>query len=343
MTSAASPRLRRRRRSQTRGRIALILALVGLLALLGACGGRAAPDTVTEQPADQPAEPGAAAGAATIAPTPAAPTPTPLPTPSAPSIPPYPVDDPNQPPASVPSYTFEILASYPHDPAAYTQGLQYVDGTLYEGTGLTGQSSLRRVELETGTVLQQHNLAPELFGEGITVIDDRIYQLTWQNNVAFLYDRATFAEQRQFTYDTEGWGLTFDGSRLIMSDGSSRLFFRNTESFEVESQLEVDLLGTPVSRINELEYIDIGGIGPEVWANIYQTNYIMRIDPASGEVRSIVDLTGLLDGVPLTADVDVLNGIAYDDAGDRLFVTGKLWPLLFQIRLVHSGWMALTQ
>ena len=128
-----------------------------------------------------------------------------------------------------------------------------------------------------------------------------------------------------------------------MSDGTSRLFFRNTESFEVDREVEVDLLGTPVSRINELEYINIGGIGPEVWANIYQTDYIMRIDPASGEVRSVVDLTGLLDVVPLTADVDVLNGIAYDAAGDRLFVTGKLWPVLFQIRLVHSGWMALTQ
>ncbi|MGL4649227.1 MAG: glutaminyl-peptide cyclotransferase, partial [Caldilineaceae bacterium] len=225
-----------------------------------------------------------------------------------------------------------------HDPAAYTQGLQYVDGLFYEGTGLKGQSSLRRVDIETGAVLQRHDLAPDLFGEGITVIGDQIYQLTWQNNVAFLYDRATFNELQQWSYPTEGWGLTFDGTNLIMSDGSHRLFFRDPATFAETGQVEVLYLGNALNRINELEYINIPGIGPEVWANIYQTDFIVRIDPATGAVRSVIDLSGILEGVPLGGAVDVLNGIAYDAAGDRLFVTGKLWPALFQIRLVQAGW-----
>jgi glutamine cyclotransferase len=309
-------------------RIVLILVLLSLLA---ACGGR------SDAPADSPT---ARSGAAATATAPATATVTPASSPTSarqPAIPPYPADLP-PPETRVPVYRYEIITTFPHDPEAFTQGLQYVDGLLYEGTGLNGRSSLRRVELETGTVLQQHNLAEEYFGEGIAVVGDRVYQLTWQSLTAFLYNRADFAELERFTYPTEGWGLTFDGSRLVMSDGSATLYFRDPASFDELGRVDVTYLGRPLTQLNELEYIDVAGVGPEVWANVWQTDYIVRIDPATGQVRSLVDLSGLLDGTALSSPVDVLNGIAYDRAGDRLFVTGKLWPTLFQIRLVQAGW-----
>jgi len=233
----------------------------------------------------------------------------------------------------VPAYGFTVINTYPHDTGAYTQGLQYVDGVFYEGTGRHGASSLRRVEIETGAILQQHDLAQEYFGEGIVVIDDRIYQLTWQEQTAFLYDRETFDEIERFSYPTEGWGLTFDGTHLIMSDGSSTLYFRDPVTFEELGRVAVTYLGAPLTRLNELEYID--GI---VWANVYQSNYIAQIDPETGVVVGIVDLTGLLDTVEVTEPVDVLNGIAWDAENQRLFVTGKWWPALFEITLQQKGW-----
>jgi glutamine cyclotransferase len=188
------------------------------------------------------------------------------------------------------------------------------------------------VEIETGVVLQQHDLADEFFGEGIAVVDDRIWQLTWQEQTAFLYDRERFDELERVSYPTEGWGLTYDGTRLIMSDGTDTLYFRDPQSFDEIGRVQVRYLGQPLLLLNELEYID-----GEVWANVYQTDFIARIDPESGIVTGIVDLTGLLNVVPVTEPVDVLNGIAYDAAGDRLFVTGKWWPAVFEIDLRQEG------
>lgn len=226
---------------------------------------------------------------------------------------------------------FEVVAQYPHDRAAYTQGLVYnPDGTFYEGTGLYGESTLRLVEAETGEVLRSVPLDDDQFGEGVAVIRDRIYQLTWQTGTAFVYDRETFDPLGTFTYDTEGWGLTTDGERLIMSDGSSRIVFRDPETFAATGAIDVRDGKLPVSNLNELELID-----GEIWANVYQTNRIARIDPASGDVIGWIDLTGLLDrNDPANEGAEVLNGIAWDQETGRIFVTGKLWPSLFEIRLV---------
>ncbi|MDQ4045306.1 MAG: glutaminyl-peptide cyclotransferase, partial [Chloroflexota bacterium] len=219
---------------------------------------------------------------------------------------------------------------YPHDTDAFTQGLVRIDDTLYEGTGQEGESELRRVDLETGEVLQARPLDEELFGEGIVVLGDRIYQLTWQAGICFVYDRETFDLLETFTYSGEGWGLTTDGERLIMSDGSSRLEFRDPETFSVIGHVDVQDGGLPVSYLNELEYID-----GEVWANVFTTNRIVRVGPATGNVTGWLDLTGLLPSDhPQAEDADVLNGIAYDAETGQLFVTGKDWPLLFEIELV---------
>jgi len=232
--------------------------------------------------------------------------------------------------AGIPIYGYEIVAAYPHDPNAFTQGLQIIDGELFEGTGLYGKSSLRRVELETGEVLQQIDLAADLFGEGIAVVGERIYQLTWQEQRGFIYDRETFERTDEFRYETEGWGLTFDGEHLVMSDGTNRLFWRDPVTLAVERQVDVVQSDVPVSLLNELEYVD-----GEIYANVWQSDWIVRIDPETGQVVGWVDLTGLLDGIDLAQPVDVLNGIAYDAENERLFVTGKLWPRLFEIRLVE--------
>jgi glutamine cyclotransferase len=228
-----------------------------------------------------------------------------------------------------PVYTYRIVEEYPHDPNAFTQGLVYVDDVLYEGTGLTGRSSLRKVELETGEILQIHELAPVYFGEGIAVVGDRIWQLTWQNQIAFLYDKETFAELSNVRYPTEGWGLTYDGTRLIMSDGTATLYFRDPHTFQLLGQVQVYDDQGPVVRLNELEYIE-----GQVYANVWQTDRIAIIDPATGQVEAWLDLSGLLDPGDVTQTVDVLNGIAYDVDTTRLFVTGKLWPKLFQIEIV---------
>jgi len=234
-------------------------------------------------------------------------------------------------PNAAPVDGYQVVRSYPHDPSAFTQGLVYHDGVLYESTGLEGQSSLRRVRLENGEVLQIHRLPPRYFAEGIAVWRDRIIQLTYKTEIGFVYDRQSFKQLRTFTYSGEGWGLTHDGTRLIMSDGSSFLRFLDPESLQETGRVQVRDGGTPVEQLNELEFIK-----GEVFANVWQSDRIARIDPTSGRVTRWIDLSGLLD--PRTArDVDVLNGIAYDAAGDRLFVTGKLWPRLFEIRIVPKG------
>lgn len=234
------------------------------------------------------------------------------------------------PAPTAPVWGYRVVAEYPHDPDAYTQGLVMVDGVLYEGTGLEGRSSLRRVDLKTGEVLQSQALDDEHFGEGVAVYGDRIYQLTWQTGTCFVYDRETFELEETFSYETEGWGLTTDGERLIMSDGSSTLVFRDPETFEEVGHVDVRDGGAPVNYLNELEYVN-----GEVWANVYQTDRIVRIDPESGQVTGWIDLTGLLEPEDFPAQgVDVLNGIALDPATGRIFVTGKLWPTLFEIELV---------
>ncbi|MDQ3443817.1 MAG: glutaminyl-peptide cyclotransferase, partial [Chloroflexota bacterium] len=231
------------------------------------------------------------------------------------------------PSATVSSY--RIVAEYPHEADAYTQGLVIVDGELYEGTGLEGRSSLRRVDLETGEVLQRQALDDEHFGEGVAVFGDRIYQLTWQTGTCFVYDRETFELEETFNYETEGWGLTTDDTQLIMSDGSNRLVFRDPETFEETGHVDVMDGDVPVPYLNELEYID-----GEVWANVYTTDWIVRIDPVNGDVTGWIDLTGLLTLEDVSAPVDVLNGIAQDPDTGQVYVTGKLWPTLFEIELV---------
>jgi glutaminyl-peptide cyclotransferase len=229
--------------------------------------------------------------------------------------------------AALPVYGYTIVRSFPHDAAAFTQGLQYHEGVLYEGTGLNGRSSIRRVALETGAVLQRRDLDEAYFGEGITLWRSSIVQLTWQSGLAFVYDRATFAPTRSFTYRGEGWGLTNDGTSLIMSDGTDELRFLDPATFKERRRVKVTAGGAALSQLNELEYVK-----GEVFANIWQSDYVARIDPATGRVAGMIDLRGLLTTRERAA-TDVMNGIAYDAVGDRLFVTGKLWPRLFEITL----------
>ncbi len=229
-----------------------------------------------------------------------------------------------------PVYTCNIRNTYCHDPNAFTQGLVFEDGFLYESTGLRGRSTLRKVELGTGRIVKFGRLPDPLFGEGLAIFGDRIVQLTWQAHVGFVYDKASFRLIRRFTYPTEGWGLACDGSRLVMSDGTSTLRFLDPLSLEITGQIEVRDESGPVVRLNELEFIR-----DEIWANVWQTDRIARIDPGTGRVTAWVDLTGLLSPEDVgDLRVDVLNGIAYDAEKDRLFVTGKLWPKIFEIELV---------
>jgi glutaminyl-peptide cyclotransferase len=226
---------------------------------------------------------------------------------------------------------YHIVRVYPHDPDAFTQGLVYVDGHLYESTGLNGRSSLRMVDLATGKVLQHRDLPAEYFGEGLTNWGGSLVQLTWKAGTALVYDRFSFTVQRTLHYAGEGWGLTQDGKSLIMSDGSSVLRFLNPLSFRELRRLSVvDENGRPVLALNELEYIH-----GEIYANVWHSDRIARISPRTGKVSGWIDLSGLMDKSQLSDPDAVLNGIAYDSRFDRLFVTGKLWPKLFEIKVVR--------
>ncbi len=233
-------------------------------------------------------------------------------------------------PAAIPIYDYRIVHVYPHDPNAFTQGLLFRDGFLYESTGLHGHSSIRKVELETGRVLQQRNLPEQYFGEGLTDWQGHLYGITWQTQVGFVFDLTTFELQRQFSYPGEGWGLTHDDQSLIMSDGSNVLRVLDPLTLRELRRIPVTANGRPVEQINELERV-----GKELFANLWQSNLIARIDPVSGRVVGWIDLRGLLQSQGGANDnADVLNGIAYDADKRRLFVTGKLWPRLFEIALV---------
>lgn len=299
-----------------------VAALVALLLLISAC--QAAPASPQRQPNIGPTGGAPTASVPTYLPlvenagegqTRPAPTPTfdatPTATPTAPEF-----------------YGYRVVNTYPHDPSAFTQGLIYEDGILYEGTGIRGRSSLRKVELETGKVLDIESLPDQYFGEGITAYGDEIFQLTWQSNIGFVWTKHTFDFVHDFTYPTEGWGITHDGQRLIMSDGSATLHFWDPETLDEIGSVEVHDQGQPVERLNELEYIN-----GAVYANVWLTDRIVRIDPATGRASGWIVLSGLLTPQE-RADADVLNGIAYDATDDRLFVTGKLWPKLFEIELI---------
>ncbi|MCX7926351.1 MAG: glutaminyl-peptide cyclotransferase [Fimbriimonadales bacterium] len=241
--------------------------------------------------------------------------------------PPQTTTPPPEPEPEIPVYRYRIVNTFPHDNNAFTQGLEFHNGYLYESTGLNGQSSLRKVELRTGRVLQIHRLAREYFAEGITIFGDRIYQLTWQNGVCFVYRLNNFRQETQFRYYGEGWGLTNDGKHLIMSDGSETITFRDPETFVEVRKITVRAQGKPVRNLNELEYIE-----GEIWANIWHSDMIARIDPQSGLVKAWVDMEGL--PVPNRGLEDVLNGIAYDRQNKRIFVTGKNWSKLFEIEVI---------
>ncbi|HEX2080699.1 MAG TPA: glutaminyl-peptide cyclotransferase [Longimicrobium sp.] len=233
-------------------------------------------------------------------------------------------ESPMEPPAPV--VGVQQVRSYPHDSTAFTQGLVWRNGRLYESTGRYGQSSLRLVELETGRVLQRVDLGQQYFAEGLAALGDSLYQLTWKEGVAFVYDAATLRGVGQVQYAGEGWGLTSDGRRLIVSDGSSYLTFIQPSTFQIDTTLRVTDGGQPVDQLNELEWVR-----GEVWANVWHTPHIVRIDPATGRVKGRLDLTELL---PVARDPEsVPNGIAYDEAGNRLLVTGKLWPRVYEISI----------
>ena len=232
------------------------------------------------------------------------------------------------PNAEFPIYTYQVVNSWPHDRGAFTQGLIYHEGELLESTGLNGRSSLRRVELQTGKVLQQVNVPYQYFAEGLALLNGKLFQLTWQNHKGFVYDLNSFKFEKEFSYQGEGWGLTSDGQNLIMSDGTSQIRFVDPVTFEVKRTINVLARGQPVNDLNELEYIR-----GEIFANVWRTDYVVRIEPATGKVMGVIDFSGLLSPQDRGPDTDVLNGIAYDASGDRLFITGKCWPKLFEIKL----------
>ena len=231
---------------------------------------------------------------------------------------------------SAPVRSYKVVATYRHDPKAFTEGLEYKDGFLYESTGLNGESSIRQIDLGTGAVLKQMPLSTVYFGEGITFFGRRLFQLTYQSGIGFIYDSKTWSTLGNFHYPGEGWALTHDDKRLIMSDGSSALRFLDPATLRELSRVVVRDGTRPIANVNELEYIE-----GEIWANVWQTERIVRIDPRTGQVNSWVDLTGLLKPADRTPDIDVLNGIAYDAAKKRIFVTGKRWPKLYEIRVVE--------
>jgi glutamine cyclotransferase len=225
-------------------------------------------------------------------------------------------------------YGYKVVKTYAHDRGSFTQGLEFRAGVIYESTGREGRSWIRRWKLDTGEVLQQVDLSPQYFGEGITVLNERITQLTYKTEVGFVYDQASFKQLRQFAYSGEGWGLTNDGTRIYMSDGSAQIRVWDPNTLRETGRITVTDGGKPVEALNELEYIR-----GEIWANIWLTDKIVRFSPKDGRVTGVIDLTGILTPAE-RAGADVLNGIAFDSIGDRIFVTGKLWPKLFEIKLV---------
>jgi glutaminyl-peptide cyclotransferase len=233
--------------------------------------------------------------------------------------------------AAIPVYGFVVKHTYPHDPQAFTQGLFFKDGFLYESTGLQGQSSLRKVELSTGKVVQKKELATEFFGEGAAAVGQEIVGLTWTSHVGFVYDIKTFGLKRRFNYAGEGWGLASDGQQLYMSDGTPAIRVLDGKTLQEVRRIQVSADGKPIARLNELEVVD-----GQLYANIWGTDVIARIDPENGNVVGWIDLTGLLPAEQRANNIDaVLNGIAWDAKHKRLFVTGKLWPKLFEIELVR--------
>jgi len=239
---------------------------------------------------------------------------------------PLPAEDPK-----IPTYGYQIINEFPHSQEAFTQGLVYLDGFLYESTGLYGRSSLRKVNLADGQILQSISIQNQYFAEGITIFQNKIFQLTWQSNTCFVYDLVSFELLDQFSYSGEGWGITNDGTNLIMSDGTAFLRFLDPNTFTEIKRIEVTDSGTVVRRLNELEFIE-----NEIFANVWLTNTIARISPVDGKVVGWIDLTGLLESEDCPEAIDVLNGIAYDPAEQRLFVTGKFWCKLFEIQLVKK-------
>ena len=234
--------------------------------------------------------------------------------------------------ASAPVAGYRVVHVFPHDPGAFTQGLVYADGVFYEGTGLNRRSTVRKVRLDNGEVLQVQKVEDQYFGEGIAVWGHTIFEITWQSGIGFMYDRDSLRRTGTFTYSGEGWGLTHDGSRLIMSDGTAWLRFLDPATQKETGRIQVRDGQTPVVNLNELEYVK-----GEVLANVWQTDRVARIAPKTGRVTGWIDLKGLLDPREAAQGADVLNGIAYDAAGDRLFVTGKLWPKIFEIKIVPAA------
>jgi glutamine cyclotransferase len=230
---------------------------------------------------------------------------------------------------AIPLYTYEIVNTYPHDRNAFTQGLAFEDGFLYEGTGLTGQSTLRKVALETGAIVKIHELPSQFFGEGVTIYRDTLIQLTLRSRVGFVYHKDRFEVLKEFNYSTQGWGIACDGERLVMSDGTSILRFLDPRTFQQIDQIDVRDADGPLVRLNELEYV-----GGEIYANVWKTDRIARIAPNTGRVLGWIDLENLLGPQDHNHQVGRLNGIAYDAKRNRLFVTGKLWPTVFEIRLI---------
>lgn len=228
-------------------------------------------------------------------------------------------------PGGIPVYRAAPVATLPHDPAAFTEGLFFQNGALYESTGEVGESTIRKVKPENGAVEQQQDLPAPYFGEGIVAWNDKLYQLTWQDQTGFVYNFKDFSPQGSFSYTGEGWGLTHNDTAIIMSDGTPVLRFLDPKTMQTRSTLKVTANGCPVANLNELEWVD-----GEIYANIWQTNLIARIDPATGQVRSFLDVSAL--GPQGRGQDDVANGIAYDAAGKRLFITGKRWPQLYQVR-----------
>jgi glutamine cyclotransferase len=231
-------------------------------------------------------------------------------------------------PQRLPVLTYEVVNTFPHDPNSFTQGLVYRDGSLYESAGEYGKSSLRKVELQTGRVVQQTAVPPKYFAEGLALLNGKLYQLTWQEHTGFVYDAGTFQKLDEFYVDGDGWGLTTDGESLILSDGTNQIRFLDPATFRVRRTISVLFNNRPLTELNELEYVK-----GEIYANVWHTDRIARIDPKSGALLGWVDLSGLLPAAERSSREAVLNGIAYDESGGRLFVTGKLWPKLFEIKL----------